>query len=494
MTRTRHVQLIFFAALSLALTSCAHAQEAIVDIAEGKGFGDAIEQGMAHPEQDTIAGSAEGEEASDAIEENIAPAEQDTIAGSAEGEEAIETTEQNIVPPKREAIAGSAKGTRRVPKLSIPVPKNNSLVGKYKKQYESENGREYLSAIMKRSAPYRSFILAEADRLGAPDFLLYLPVIESAFSEKAVSKAGAVGIWQFMKNSVGGYGLRIDEWLDERRDPWLSSTAALRKLMENYNYFGDWCLALAAYNCGVGAVSKAVKRAGTSNYWELCRQGYLPKETINYVPKFLAVAQILSESEKLGIDWGEASAVDDFTTLTVEKSVDINMVAARVGENSALLAKLNPALHYSVTPPDAEYALRIPSEKKEIVMAVLASNEPLIQYYVYKIRAGDTLYALSLHYGVSVDMIAESNPGIRAEALRIGSTILIPALNEVDAYPGKGGGSQLDFSREYIVKRGDTLWSIALAYNIQIETLAEKNNLDVNGVLASGKILKVPAY
>ena len=381
----------------------------------------------------------------------------------------------------------------RVPKLTFNVPKNNSLVQKYMKQYESAEARAYLSSIMKRSAPYRSFILAEADRLSAPDFLLYLPVIESGFSERAVSKAGAVGIWQFMKNSVGGYGLRIDEWLDERRDPWLSSTAALRKLMENYKYFDDWCLALAAYNCGVGAVSKAIKRAGTSNYWELCRRGYLPKETVNYVPKFLAVAQILSQSEDLGIDWGDASDVDDFTTLTVDKSVDINMLAARTGEDSALLAKLNPALHYSITPPGMEYALRIPSEKKEIVMAVLASNEPLLQYYVYKIRSGDTLYALSLQYGGSIDMIAESNPCIRAESLRIGSTILIPALNEVETYRGKSSDPQIDFSGAYLVKRGDTLWSIALAYNVQIEALAEKNGMDVEGVLSPGKLLKVPA-
>lgn len=393
------------------------------------------------------------------------------------------------------AAAQEAEGNakRRIPKLAIPVPKNNSLVSRYRKQYESEEGRAYLSAVMKRSAPYRSFILAEADRLGAPDFLLYLPVIESGFSARAVSKAGAVGIWQFMENSVGGYGLRIDEWLDERRDPWLSSTAALRKLMENYNRFGDWCLALAAYNCGAGALSRAIRRAGTSSYWELCRRGYLPSETANYVPKFLAVAEILSQSEELGIDWGDESPVSDFTTISVSKSVDINMLAARAGEEPSLLARLNPALHYSITPPGAEYALRVPAEKKELVAGIISSSEPLLHHYVYKIRSGDTLYALSRHYGVSIDMIAESNPGIRAESLRIGSTILIPALNEVDAYRGKADIPQLDFTGAYLVKRGDTLWSIALAYNIQIEALAEENGMDVDGVLSPGKLLKVPA-
>ena len=395
--------------------------------------------------------------------------------------------------PQAEAPAEPPKpsGGRRIPRLSIPVPEN-PLVEKYKNQYESEASLEYLSAIMKRSAPYRAFILSEADRLGAPDFLLYLPVIESGFSERAVSKAGAVGIWQFMKNSVSGYSMRIDEWLDERRDPWLSSTAALRKLMENYERLGDWCLALAAYNCGVGAVSSAVRRAGTSDYWELCRLGYFKAETVNYVPKFLAIADILSRSEELGIDWGEEGAETEIAAITVSRAVDINMLAKMTDEDPALFARLNPALHYSITPPSAEYSLKVPAAKKEAVLEILNSGEPLIQYYIYKIRSGDTLYALSRHYGVTIEMIAECNPGIRAESLRIGSNILIPALNEVDAYRGKSDSPQLQFTDTYLVKQGDTLWSIALAYNVQIETLAEKNGMDVDAVLSLGRSLKVP--
>lgn len=380
---------------------------------------------------------------------------------------------------------------RRIPKLSIPVPEN-PLVEKFRRQYESEDGLEYLSAIMKRSTPYRAFILEEADRLGAPDFLLYLPVIESGFSERALSKSGASGIWQFMKNSISGYGIRIDEWVDERRDPWISSTAALRKLMENYNRLGDWCLALAAYNCGLGAVSRAIRQAGTSDYWELCARGYFKAETVNYVPKFLAIAEILSKSEELGIDWGEEAKASDIAVIEVSKAVDINVLARKSGEDPAIFARLNPALHYSVTPPDAKYALRVPAAQKEAVLEVLNSGETLIQHYVYKIRSGDTLYALSRHYGVSVEMIAECNPGIRAESLRIGANILIPALNEVAAYQGKTDSPHIQFTDTYLVKKGDTLWSIALAYNVQIETLAEKNGIEVDSVLSLGKSLKVP--
>ncbi len=379
-----------------------------------------------------------------------------------------------------------------IPQLDIPVP-DNKLVARYRNQYSTAEGLKYLSSVMRRSVPYRNFILEEIERLGAPGFLLYVPVIESGFSERAVSRSGAVGIWQFMKNSIGGYGIRINEWMDERRDPWLSSTAAIRKLMQNYEYLQDWNLALAAYNCGLGAVSRAVKKSGTSDYWKLCDKGYFKSETVNYVPKFLAIAEILSKSEELGIDWGEADQVSDYETISVSKAVDINLLAKETGENPEVLRMLNPSLHYSITPPGIKYALRIPASKKEETQALLDSGKMLIEYYVYKIRSGDTLYALSRHYGVSVDMIEEYNPGIKPNTLKIGSNVLIPALKEVQAYKGSRNDSSLDFTGTYIVKQGDTLWSIALAYNTQVETLAEKNNIEVNSVLKLGKLLKVPA-
>ena len=395
---------------------------------------------------------------------------------------------------ENKAAAGQPEKNSGIPELELAVPEDNKLVNRYRNQYSSGDGLKYLSAVMKRSVPYRNFILAEIERLGAPGFLLYLPVIESGFSETAVSRSGAVGIWQFMKNSIGGYGIRINEWLDERRDPWLSTTAAIHKLMYNYEYLQDWNLALAAYNCGLGAVSRAVKKAGTKDYWELCENGYFKTETVNYVPKFLAIAEILSKSEELGIDWGEAAEVTDYETISVSRAVDINLLARETEEDPELLRKLNPSLHYSITPPGTKYALRIPAAKKQETQELLDSGKMLIEYYVYKIRSGDTLYALSRHYGVSVDMIQEYNPGIKADTLRIGSNVLIPALKEVQAYKGRTDDSSLNFNGTYIVKQGDTLWSIALAYNVQVETLAEKNNMEVNSILKLGKLLKVPAF
>ncbi len=183
----------------------------------------------------------------------------------------------------------------RYPLLGLEIP-DNALIRKYRKQYTTADGIKYLSSVMRRSGPYRDFIVEEIRRQDAPECLLYLPVIESGFSVGAISRSGATGIWQFMRNSVGGYGIRINEWMDERRDPWLATAAAVKKLKDNYRELKDWNLALAAYNCGLGAVRKAIKKSGSRDYWYLCEKGYFKPETVHYVPKFLAIAEILSRS------------------------------------------------------------------------------------------------------------------------------------------------------------------------------------------------------
>jgi membrane-bound lytic murein transglycosylase D len=378
------------------------------------------------------------------------------------------------------------------PQLMLDVP-DNALVRKYRAMYTSPDGIKYLSAVMKRSMPYRDYIMAEIQRQKAPECLFFLPVIESGFSVSAVSRSGASGMWQFMKNSIAGYGIRINEWMDERKDPWITTGAAIKKLKENYDYLGDWYLAIAAYNCGLGATRKAIQKGGKADYWYLCEKGYFKNETIQYVPKFLAIAEILSRSEEYGIDWGDNSANTGLTTIPVKRAVDINVLAKESGIDPAVLKSANPALFYYITPPDSTYALRIPVDQIEAVQSILDDKtKMLLEFYMYKIKSGDTLSALARHYGVSVGMILQYNPGLKASALKIGKKIVIPALKEVGAYKGKEDSSDLDFSGTYLVKKGDTLWSIALAYNIQVETLAEKNNLDVNSVIGLGKALRVP--
>ena len=383
-------------------------------------------------------------------------------------------------------------GTGNYPAMTLEIP-DTPLVQKYRTMYTSPDGLKWLQAVIKRPMLYRDFIRTETIRQDVPECLFYLPVIESGFSHNAVSRSGATGVWQFMRNSVSGYGIRINEWMDERRDPWITSEAAIKKLKENYNDLGDWYLALAAYNCGLGATRKAIRKGGKADYWYLCEKGFFKKETVHYVPKFLAISEILSKSDEYGIDWGENAEGPGLTTIPVKRPVDITVLAKETGMDAGFLKSVNPALFYSITPPDTAYALRIPCGQEEAVKEVLDDrSKMLLEYYMYKIKSGDTLYALALHYGISVDMILQYNPSIKATTLKIGKKIVIPAIKEVAAYSGKKDSPNLDFSGTYRVKQGDTLWSIALAYEIQVETLADRNNLDVNSVLSLGKTLRVP--
>lgn len=378
------------------------------------------------------------------------------------------------------------------PAIDLPFPQT-PLYQRYLEQYTTPEGLKYLSRIMQNSVQYRQFIFSELDRLDAPRWLIYLPVIESGFTSRAISRSGAVGIWQFMRNSIGGYNIRINEWIDERRDPWITTTAAIRKLKDNYTLLNDWPLALAAYNCGLGAARGAIRKAGTHDYWDLCEQGFFRRETVHYVPKLFAIAHILSRSEEYGIDWGTAIDGDTYTTIPVSRPVDMNVLSKETGIETALLSSLNPSLHYSITPPGLPYNLRIPAEKHAEVASLLADRSRiLLEYYLYTIKSGDTLFALSLHYGVSVDMLLEYNPGVSPRTLQLGKKLVIPAIKEVAAFAGTQERENLDFTGTYRVRQGDTLWSIALAHGIQVETLAEKNNLAVNSILKLGKQLRVP--
>ena len=376
---------------------------------------------------------------------------------------------------------------------STLIPHDHPLIEKFRKQYMSTDGYNYLSKIMKRSAPYRDFIIELLETENMPAELLFLPVIESGFFETATSKSGAVGIWQFMKNSIGGYNIHIDDWVDERRDPWKASIAAVKKLKWNYSQFNDWPLALAAYNSGAGTIRTAIKKAGKADYWYLAEHGYLKKETLYYVPKFLAIAEILSRSEELNIDWGNTEDHPPTSTIEIKRAIDVRLLAEELGLDSETIRKLNPSLRYFITPPSIKYQLRLPSAYTEAAQTVLnQSDKLLIKYYQYRIKSGDTLYALANHYGVSIQSILNYNTGLKPETLKIAKTILIPALKSVGTYSGKNIVQAGNFDGTHTIRQGDTLWSLALKYSVSVELLAQKNNLSVNSVLKLGNTLKVP--
>jgi membrane-bound lytic murein transglycosylase D len=358
-------------------------------------------------------------------------------------------------------------------------------------QYSTPGGIAWLTTVMKRGEPYYGFIRKEIERRGLPEELIYLPVIESAYSTGAVSRAGATGLWQFMRNSIGPYDMKITEWMDERRDFWKSTVGALSKLEDNYRSFGSWELALAAYNAGTGTVSRALKRYPGSDYWELCRKKAFRNETAQYLPRLLAVSYILSNSRRFGI---EASWPEDpqWTRLSVSRAVDLGLVAEYAGLTGAELKKANGELYYGITPPGPAYHIKVPQAQAAAIAAVLENPElTLIKYYFHVVRRGDTLSGISRYYGVSIAQINNHNPGIQARYLRVGQRLVIPAMREIAASPPPPT-DQVSYNGTHLVKRGESLWSIALAYNTNPETLASINGMRINDTLREGRSLKTP--
>jgi membrane-bound lytic murein transglycosylase D len=374
---------------------------------------------------------------------------------------------------------------------------NKPLTKGYIERYSSKGGKEWLTGIMKNAAPYIAFIRQEIEKRDIPAELLYVPVIESGFLNKARSKSGAVGMWQFMRNSMEPFDMRVTEWLDERMDFWKSTIGALEKFKENYNMLNDWSMAIAAYNMGLNGVNKAIKQAGSKDYWEISEKKIFKVETIHYIPKLLAVSYILTHPRQFGMIplW---HTDPEWTRVKIGKTVDLGLLAKAAGVDASVLKSANQELFFTVTPPNKDYYLKVPADYADKISAALARTDiSFINYYFYMVKSGDTLSALARHYGVTVDQIQQSNPGVYPNTLKIGAQLIIPAYKDVEPYKrndkaGNAKKTDVPFTQNYTVKNGETLWAIALRYKVDPEQLADENNMQLNDTLRAGSTLKVP--
>jgi membrane-bound lytic murein transglycosylase D len=380
----------------------------------------------------------------------------------------------------------------------IPMPWGEEKFESLRTAYLTSGGKKWLAAMLARAKPYIPYVQERIRYYGLPDELAFLPVIESEYTPRNVSKSGAAGLWQFMRNSIHGYGMKIDDWVDERRDFMKSTDGALRKLADNYATFGDWQLALAAYNCGDGAIARAIAKAkkegiAEPGYWDLRKAGLLKAETAGYVPKFLAVASILRYPGRNGLEtsWDEPVS---WATVAPGRPVDIKLLAEEAGLPFSILRDANTELRYCVTPPGESYELKVPADRAEAVRAVVEDKtRKLVRYYLHTVRSGDTLSEIARRYGTPVATIAGSNPGLKPDSIRLGQVIVVPALKESPPPEPEGVEGQIpDFTSSYVVAKGDTLWSISLRYEVQPEVLAERNGLGLTSVLREGMSLRVP--
>jgi membrane-bound lytic murein transglycosylase D len=363
----------------------------------------------------------------------------------------------------------------------------------------SEQETGWILAALERSAPYAHFIREKIEEYGLPPEIFYLPVVESLYKINAHSRSGALGLWQFMRTSAGPW-MKMDEWLDERKDFWKSTVAAMEKLLYNYEVTGDWLLALAAYNCGLGKVQRVMRQSGLRDFWEISRRGLLPRETRNYIPRLIATAHFASSLGRRGIQQSWTPPVV-WQRIRLEEPVDLGLLAEAAGVSRQGLAEGNEELLYGITPPAAgAYHLKVRAEDADKVQdALKRPDRKLVKFAIHTIAEGHTLSEIALHYGISVAMLLRYNPGARPQTLRIGSPLVVPMYRDTGPYikkaalPAAAVRPDVSFFKNaYTVKKGDSLWGIARSFGTTSAALAAVNGIAENAILRPGTSLKVP--
>lgn len=269
-----------------------------------------------------------------------------------------------------EEFVSPCGGTGFYSAIDLPGAERDE-VAPFRERWLSSWGRAELRSILENGSQYRHYVKRRLQEEGMPSCIEYIPVIESSYKPLAMPASGkSVGLWQFMENSVENY-LRLNKWLDERRDPWKSTDAALKKLKANYKQFGDWLLAIAAYNCGAGAVKRALQKSEQKTFWALARKNLIPGHAIAYVPNLLAVSDIAQNAAWYKVDLPVAfydaqtySPYDDFDYLQTDSAVSLKALAAELRIDEKTLLALNPALLYEATPSHEAYELRLPRGMK----------------------------------------------------------------------------------------------------------------------------------
>ena len=318
--------------------------------------------------------------------------------------------------------------SKPVPELDVEHPRVQTLVADYQ-----TTKRGTIQRALERGSKYLPSMKSTLREEGVPpEFAYGVPIVESGYSLQATSHAGAVGPWQFIRGTGKRYGLRIDGYVDERRDPEKATRAAARYLRDLYDRFGDWHLALAAYNTGEGNIERIRDNRGCENFWEMRDRGYLPSETSEYVPKVLAALEVATQPKRYGIDVAK-SPPPKFDTIQVTRPISLKAVAQLTNSDLDTIKELNPALKRGVVPPDG-YEVRLPEGTRDQFTVALASyREPAPQPVLfsarsrgtYTVRRGDTLGRIARRYGVSVQALARAN-NVRGRALRSGQRLQIP--------------------------------------------------------------------
>lgn len=408
----------------------------------------------------------------------------------------------------------SAKGHHR----AIPLEMNRHV------QAEIDylmRGEFFKNAYM-RSGRYRAHITEELTKAGLPTELAWLPLIESGYNVRALSTARALGLWQFIPSTGYRFGLNRDQYIDERMDPYKSTQAAIGYLKALHDLFGDWSTVLAAYNCGEGRVLDVIRSQQINyldNFWDLYER--LPNETARYVPRFLATLHIIGNPKKYGIDNIRPYDPIDFEVVSVSKQVSLNGISEQIAVPPEILKELNPELRQGIL-PHTGYSLRIPQGKESVLLAKL-DEIPVVELprhtrpvriarthradrhsrnnkaappavVFHRVERGDTLSSIARAYDTDIATIKKANRIKKGNTIPLGKVLKIPGakavrLAETKAAPKR---TQPRAATKYVVKQGDTLWSIARRHNTSPQSIMAANGMKGQSVHA-GKSLKIPS-
>jgi membrane-bound lytic murein transglycosylase D len=364
----------------------------------------------------------------------------------------------------------------------LPLTVNDEVLS-FLNFFQTPRGKAIVETGLSRSGKYRDMISRILREEGVPQDLIYLAQAESAFQPAALSRAGARGIWQFVPWRGTEYGLKRSWWVDERQDPEKATRAAAQHLRDLYGLFGDWYLAMAAYNCGPGNVQKGIERTGYADFWELYRRNVLPRETKNYVPIIVALTLIAKDAAHYGIqaDMEKPIASD---VVKPGRAIDLRLVAETIDADVETLRMLNPSLLRMATPDDPLFELRLPAGSATKFSAEIADipAEKWVSWRRHRVEPGETLTSLAKKYKVTAAAIAAANSLGNSTALTSGDKLIIPATQ-----PENETKSRLV---RYRVRKGDTLGGIADQFSVSTDQLRKWNALK-SGRVSRGMVLRV---
>ncbi|MCM2353941.1 MAG: LysM peptidoglycan-binding domain-containing protein [Pseudobdellovibrio sp.] len=374
-------------------------------------------------------------------------------------------------------------------------------------KYFQGRGRPHMERYLARSTRYEALMKKVLRDNKLPEDLFYIALIESGFSSSARSHASAVGYWQFIRGTGKRYSLDINKMVDERRDPVLATQAAAEYFRDLYSIFNSWYLSMAAYNVGEGRVIKAVRKYKTKDFWELSQnRRALPSETDNYVPKYIAAKLIAKNPDKYGFEGIDYMTPIEFDHVTLKEPVNLRMMAEKMNFNYEDFKDLNPKFKGEIAPLDKDntLSLRIPAGTMEVAMTAASTSVASIVDFVpdqvetqyYKVRRGDNLGSIARRYRTTVAYLRELNDFSRKKTIRVGQKIVVPDRTPLQERRStkekKKSQSTVTTSDFYVVKRGDTLASIADKFDMSVIELSKANGIKRKSKLRAGLRLNIP--